>query len=108
MLEVVAGLEDRGVHLLHRVAELDAEAGEDVALPRVVLCVHARLDLLVVDDADPERLLRLGRVERRARLLDLGEELLPVGERVAEAVEDVFGLEVPEGLELEPFRDVVL
>jgi hypothetical protein len=30
-----------------------------------------------------------------------------VGERVAEAVEDVFRFEVPEGLELEPFGDVV-
>ena len=108
MLEVVAGLKDRGVHLLHRVAELDAEPAQDVALPGVVLCVHARLDLLVVDDADAERLLRLGRVERRARLLDLREELLPVRERVAEPVEDVFGFEVPEGLELEPLRDVLL
>jgi hypothetical protein len=26
---------------------------------------------------------------------------------LAEAVEDVFGFEVPEGLELEPFADVV-
>jgi hypothetical protein len=31
-----------------------------------------------------------------------------VGERVAEAVEDVFGFEVPEGLELEPFGNVGL
>jgi hypothetical protein len=31
---------------------------------------------------------------------------LPGCERVAEAVEDVFGFEVPEGLELEPFGDV--
>ena len=36
VLEVVARLEDRGVHLLHRVPELDAEAAEDVALPGVV------------------------------------------------------------------------
>ena len=28
-------------------------------------------------------------------------------ERVAEAVEDVFGFEVPERLELQPFADVV-
>lgn len=107
VLELVARLEDRGVHLLHRVPELDAEAGEDVALPRVVLGVHARLHLLVVDDADPKGLLRLGRVERRARLLDLCEKLLPVRERVAEPVEDVFGLEVPERLELEPLGNVV-
>jgi len=30
-----------------------------------------------------------------------------VCEFFADAVEDVFGLEVPEGLELEPFGDVV-
>ena len=31
---------------------------------------------------------------------------MPGGERVAESVEDVFGFEVPERLELEPFGDV--
>jgi hypothetical protein len=31
-----------------------------------------------------------------------------VRERVPEPVEDVFGLQVPERLELEPFGDVVL
>ena len=38
VLEVVARLEDRSVHLLHRVAELHAEATQGVALalPRVV------------------------------------------------------------------------
>lgn len=96
MLELVARLEDRRVHLLHCVPELDPEPTQDVALPRVVLGVHARLHLLVVDDADAERLLRLGRVERRPRLLDFGEELLPIGERVAEPAEDIFGFEVPE------------
>ena len=34
--------------------------------------------------------------------------MLPVCERIAEAVEHVFGFEVPEGLELEPFGDVGL
>ena len=63
MLEVVAGLEDRGVHLLHRVAELDAEPAQDVALPGVVLCVYTCLNLFVVDDTDAKRLLRLRGVE---------------------------------------------
>jgi hypothetical protein len=107
MLQVIARLEDRRVHLLHRIPKFHAEPREDVALPRVVLGVHARLHLLVINNADPELLLRLRRVERRARALDLRQELLPVRERVAEAVEDVFGLEVPERLELQPFRDVV-
>ena len=95
------------MHLLHRITKLHAEPRENVALPRVVLGVYARLHLLVIDDANPKLLLRLRRVERRARALDLRQELLPIGERVAEAVEDVFCLEVPERLELQPFRDVV-
>ena len=108
MLEVVARLEDRRVHLLHRIAELDAEPRQNVALPRVVLGVHARLHLLVVHDAHAKLLLRLRRVEQRARALDLGQQLLPVRERVPQPVEHVFRLEVPQRLELQPLRDVVL
>jgi hypothetical protein len=100
VLELVARLEDRRVHLLHRVPELDAKAGQDVPLPRVVLCVHARLHLLVIHHAHAKLLLRLRRVERGARALDLRQQLLPERERVAQPVEDVFGFEVPEGLEL--------
>ena len=88
------------MHLLHRIPQFHAEPRENVALPGIVLGVHARLHLLVIDYADPELLLRFRRVEGRARALDLRQELLPIGERVAEAVEDVFCLEVPERLEL--------
>ena len=95
------------MHLLHRITKLHAEPRENVALPRVVLGVHARLHLLVIDDAHPELLLSLRRVERRARTLDLRQELLPERERVAQPVEHVFRFEVPEGLELQPFGDVV-
>ena len=95
------------MHLLHRIPQLHPKPAQDIPLPRIVLRVHPRLHLLVVDHAHPERLLRLGRVECRARFFDLGQELLPVREVLAEAVEDVFGFEVPEGLELEPFADVV-
>ena len=95
MFEVVACLEDRRVHFLHRIAELDAEPGQDIALPRVILGVHARLHLLVIHDAHAELLLRLRRVERRARALDLGQKLLPMRERVPESVEHVFRLQVP-------------
>lgn len=96
------------MHLLHRIPELDAKTAEDIALPRVILSVDARLHLFVVDHAHAERFLRLGRVERRTRLLDLRQQLLPVRERVSESVEDVFCLKVPERLELQPFSDVVL
>lgn len=95
------------MHLLHRVPKLNTEPAQDVALPGIVLGVHASLHLFVVDDADAKRLLRLGGVEGRPGLLDLGEELLPVGKRVTEAIEDIFRFEIPQGLELEPFRDVV-
>jgi hypothetical protein len=108
VFEVIARLEDRSVHFLHRITELDAKPGQNVSLPCVVPCVDARLDLFVIDDADAKLLLRLRRVERRARALDLRQELLPVRERVAQPVEDVFGLEIPEGLELQPFGHVVL
>jgi hypothetical protein len=108
VFEVIARLEDRSVHFLHRITELDAKPRQNVSLPRVVPCVDPRLDLFVIDHADAKLLLRLRRVERRARALDLRQELLPVRERVAQPVEDVFGLEVPEGLELQPFGHVVL
>jgi hypothetical protein len=107
MLQVIARLEYRRMHLLHRIPKLHAEPRENVALPRVVLGVHARLHLLVIDDAHSKLLLRFRRVERRACALDLRQELLPVCERVAESVEDVFCLEVPQRLELQPFGDVV-
>lgn len=108
VLELVPCLCDSSVHLLHGVAELNAEATEDVTLPRVVLRVHARLHLLVVDDTHAKRLLCFRRVEGGACFLDLRQQLLPVAKVVAEAVEDVFGFEVPERLELEPFADVLL
>lgn len=106
VLEVVARLEDGGVRLLHRGAELAAKAAENVALPGVVLGVDLALDLLVVDDGDSKRPGRLRVVERGASLADLEEELLPRGERLAEALVDVLGLEIPQRLELEPLVDV--
>jgi len=96
------------VHLLHRYAQLRAKPVHDIPLPRIVLGVNPRLHLLVVDDAHAEALLRLGGVERRMRFLDLHEELLPVRERVPEPIEHVFGLEISQGLELQPLGDVVL
>ena len=108
MFELVPRLENRRVHLLHRYAQLGPKSVHDIPLPRVVLGVNPRLDLLVVDDAHAEALLRLRCVERRTCFLDLCEELLPVRERVSEPIEHVFGLEIPEGLELQPLGDVVL
>jgi len=96
------------MHLLHSVPKLDAEPRQDVALPRVVLCVHARLHLLVLDHAHAKLLPRLGRVERRARAFDLRQQLLPVRERVAQSVKHVFRLEIPQRLELQPLGHVVL
>jgi hypothetical protein len=39
--------------------------------------------------------------------LNFHEQLLPVCEIITEAIEDIFGFKVPEGLKLEPFADVV-
>ena len=108
MLEVVACLENRRVHLLHRIAELDAEPGQNIALPRVILGIHARLHLLIVHDAHAKLLLCLRRVERRPCTLDLRQKLLPMRERVPESVEHVFRLEIPQRLELQPLGDVIL
>lgn len=84
------------MHLLHRVPQLDTEPAQDIALPSIVLGVHPSLHLLVVDNAHAKGLGRVGRVERRPSLLDLREQLLPVCEVLAESVEYVFGLEIPE------------
>ena len=73
VFELVPRLEDRRVHLLHRIAQLDTEPAQNVPLPRVVLGVHPRLHLLIIDHAHAETALRLRRVKRRSRLLDLGE-----------------------------------
>ena len=107
MLQVVPRLQYRRMHLLHRIPQLHPESTQDVPLPRIVLCIHPRLHLLVVDHAHPKRFLRVRRVERRPRLLDFRQQLLPVRERVSEPVEHVFGFEVPQRLELQPFGDVV-
>ena len=92
MLKLIPRFQNRSMHLLHGIPKLDAKPAQYLALPGVVLGVHARLNLLIVDDADAKAVLRPGGVERRTGLLDFREELLPVRERVAEAVKDVFGL----------------
>ena len=78
MLELVPGLENRCMHLLHRDAQLGSKPVHNIPLPRIVLGIDPRLDLLVVDDAHAEALLGLRGVERRASFLDLREKLLPV------------------------------
>ena len=108
MFKLVPSLENRRMHLLHRDAQLGTEPVHNIPLPPIVLGVNPRLNLLVVDDAYAKTLLRLRGVESRASLLDLCEELLPVRERVPEAVEHVFGFKIPEGLELQPLGDVLL
>ena len=106
MLQLVSRLENRSVHLFHGISKLDTKSTENVALPCVVLRIHARLDLFVVDNAGYKGLLSFGRVKGRSSLLDLRQELLPAGQGVSKAVEDVFGFEIPQRLELKPFGDV--
>lgn len=82
MFQVIPCLQNRCVHLLHCVAQFHTEATEDIPLPRIVFGVNPRLHLLVVNDANTQRLLCVRGVEGRPCLLDLGEQLLPVRERV--------------------------
>jgi hypothetical protein len=108
MLEFIPGFENRRMNLLHRHAQLSSEPVHNIPLPRIILGINPRLDLFVVDYTHAEALLRLRSVERRPSLLDLSEQLLPIRKRVAEAVEHVFGFEIPEGLELQPLGYVLL
>jgi len=71
MLQIVSRLENRSVHLLHGISKFDTESTKDVALPCVVLRIHARLDLFVVNNADHKGLLRLGGVKGSSGLLNL-------------------------------------
>ena len=87
---------NRRMHLLHLVRELHPEPLQDVPLPRVVLGVHPRLNLLVVDYADAKAALRVRVVKSLPCALDLDQQLLPVCERVAQARENVLGFKVPE------------
>ena len=108
MLQFVSRLENRSVHLLHGISKLDTEPTENVALPCVIFRVHARLDLFVVNDTDNKGLLSLGGVKGRSSLLYLRQELLPAGQGVSKAVEDIVGFKIPKRLELKPFGDVFL
>ena len=108
MLKVIPRLEDRCVHLLHCITKLNTEPAQDIALPSIILGIHACLHLLIVNHTNTEVFLGLRSVEGRSSFLDLSKQLLPAGERIAESVENVFGFEVPQGLELQPLRDIVL
>lgn len=78
LLKLVARFKDLRMHVLHSVPELHTEATENISLPSVILRIHARLYLLIVNNACTERALRLGCIECRSRLLDLRKQLLPV------------------------------
>ena len=92
-------LQNRRMHLLHGIPQLHPKPTQNILLPRIILGIHLRLHLLVINRTHSERILDVSNVERAF--------LLPVCEIFAEAVEDVVGFEIPEGLELEPFADVV-
>ena len=95
MLQVISRLQNRRVHLLHCVTQFHPKSTKDIPLPRVILGIDPRLHLLIVNDTYAKRLLSVGRIERRPGLLDLGQQLLPIRQRVAKSIEHVFGLEVP-------------
>jgi hypothetical protein len=88
VLEVATSPEKSGMDVSHGGAELDTVPAEDVALPGVVLGIHLTLNGGVVDDADSKGALGVGVVESRSSLLDLGEELSPIGKGVAETLQE--------------------
>ena len=96
MLKLIPRLQNLRMHLLHSIAQLDTKPPQNLLLPGIVLGIHPALHLLIVDHAHAKALLCLGGVKGCACLFDFGEELLPVGEVLAESVEDVFGFEIPE------------
>ena len=108
MLKIIPRLEDRRVHLLHCITKLNTEPTQDIALPSIILGIHACLHLLIVNHTDTEVFLSFRSVEGRSSFLDLSKQLLPAGERIAKSVENVFGFEIPQGLELQPLRDILL
>ena len=75
--------------------------------PRIIFRIHPCLHLLINNNTHPKRFLGIRCIKRRLRFLHFCKKLPPVRERVPEAVEHVFRLEIPEGLKLEPFADVV-
>jgi hypothetical protein len=107
VLQFVPRLEDRCMHLLHGISKLDAEPAQYIPLPRIVLGVDLRLDLFIINYADSKRALSVRVIERRSSLLDLGKQLLPIGQRVTQSIEDIFRLQVPQRLKLEPFSHIV-
>ena len=80
------------MHFLQRVSELHAESRHNVPLQRAVLGVHQHPLPLIIHDAHPEPLC-LRCVERSTRALNIRQKLLPMYERIAEVIEDVFRLE---------------
>jgi hypothetical protein len=67
MLQLVPRLQNRRMHLLHAILQLHPKPTQNIMLPRIILGVHPRLHLLVIN-----RTLRthLGRIERGAGFLD--------------------------------------
>ena len=95
------------MHLRHHMPQLDPKPTQYIPLPRVIFRIHPRLHLLIINNEHAKRFLSIRRIKCQPRFLDFCEELLRVRERVPKAFEQVFRLEIPEGLKLEPFADVV-
>ena len=94
------------MHLLHRIPQLDSKSTQYIPLPRITFRIHPRLHLLIINNAHPKRFLPLD-VSNVNRAFLISVRSCRQCARVPDAVEYVFGLEIPEGRELEPFADVV-
>ena len=94
------------MHLLHCVPQLDSKLTQYIPLPRITFRIRPRLHLLIINNAHPRRFLPLDVSKVNRTFLISVRSCCPFA-RVPDAVEYVFGLEIPEGRELEPFADVV-
>ena len=94
------------MHLLHCVPQLDSKLTQYIPLPHITFRIHPRLHLLIINNAHSKRFLPLDVSNINRTFLISVRSCCPFA-RVPNAVEYVFGLEIPEGRELEPFADVV-
>ena len=94
------------MHLLHCVPQLDSKSTQYIPLPRITFRICPRLHLLIINNAHPKGFLPLD-LSNVNRAFLISVRSCCQFARVPDAVEYIFGLEIPEGRELQPFADVV-
>jgi hypothetical protein len=107
-LEILPRLLKLGVNVDDTVGEQAGEVTKELVLPLVVLCVNFGLNLLVVDDQVPERPVHAGSVKGLTFLSQFLDQLQPELKIFTEVILNLFKLQVPKGLELQPLVNIGL